>query len=136
MDMSLTAPRSMRARSLLAIVMLAAAIGAVGSRTSTVTAQAAADLQGLGIVTGTVSASKPFTAAQVYLRSRDARRRMLYMVYTNAGAFKAVAVMPGNYELFVKARGLESDPQPIAVKSGANPAVTVTMRHASDPNAY
>ena len=33
------------------------------------------------------------------------------MVYTSAGAFKAVALFPGNYELTVKARGLESDPQ-------------------------
>jgi streptogramin lyase len=87
-------------------------------------------------VTGTVTAGKPFTAAQVYLRSRDARRHMLYMVYTNAGAFKAVAVMPGNYEIVVKARGLESDPQPIVVKSGANTPVTVAMRNASDPSAY
>ena len=29
------------------------------------------------------------------------------MVYSQAGAFKAVAVMPGNYELVVKARGLD-----------------------------
>jgi hypothetical protein len=50
------------------------------------------ELQGLGIVTGTVTAGKPFKAAHVYLRSQDRRRHMLYMVYTSGGAFKAVAV--------------------------------------------
>ena len=42
--------------------------------------------------------------------------------------FKTVAVMPGNYELVAKARGLESDPQPIVVKAGDNPAVKVAMQ--------
>ncbi|MEQ1869141.1 MAG: hypothetical protein ABL961_03860 [Vicinamibacterales bacterium] len=104
--------------------------------TATVAAQTGGELRGMGIVTGTVTAGKPFKAAQVYLRSQDGRRHMLYMVYTQAGAFKAVAVMPGTYDLIAKARGLESDPQPIVIKMGTNPAVTVAMHDSTVPNAY
>src|SRR5262245_51622147 len=58
----------------------------------TVAAQRAGALQGMGSVSGTVTASKPFKAAQVYLRNVD--KRIQYMVYTNAGAFRAVALFP------------------------------------------
>jgi hypothetical protein len=49
MDTSLTTPRCVRAGSaaVLAIVVLAAVSGIVGSRTSIVTAQAGTELQGL-----------------------------------------------------------------------------------------
>ena len=141
METSKTSPRSVSRRAVAATLAVATALLVVGygvfsSRGSTVTAQAGGELQDMGIVTGTVTAGKPFKAAQVYLRSRDPRRHMLYMVYTNAGAFKAVAVMPGNYELVVKARGLESDPQTILVKPGTGAPLKVSMRDAKDPNAY
>src|SRR5690242_16762548 len=54
-------------------------------------------LQGTASLTGTVDAAKPFKAAQVYLRNLDTR--MLYMVFTNAGKFRAVALLPGSYEI-------------------------------------
>jgi streptogramin lyase len=121
---------------MLAIALLVAASSVFSTRSSSVTAQSGGELQGLGIVTGTVTAGKPFKAAQVYLRSQDQRRHMLYMVYTSAGAFKAVAVMPGNYEVVVKARGLEAEPQKVFVKAGTNPPLKVALRDAKDPNAY
>src|SRR5215210_3110466 len=112
-----TSRRSIGRRSVamlaILITLFVAGFAAFSWRGSTVTAQAGGELQGMGIVTGTVTAGKPFKVASVYLRSQDKRRHMLYMVYTAAGAFKAVAVMPGNYELVVKARGLESNPQSI-----------------------
>jgi hypothetical protein len=117
-----------RSIAMLAVALVVAAYGGFASRRSTVTAQAGSELQGMGIVTGAVTAGRPFQAAHVYLRSTDRRRPMLYMVYTSAGAFKAVAVMPGSYELVVKGRGLESDPQPVVVKSGTNPALKVARR--------
>jgi len=142
MDTSQTLRRPDRrpiGRRLVALLTIATALvagyGAFSSRGSTVTAQLGGELQNMGIVTGTVTASKPFKAGQVYLRGQD-ERHMMYMVYTQAGAFKTVAVMPGNYELVVRARGLESDPQKIVVKSGANPAVTVAMHDTKDPNQY
>src|ERR1043166_6967565 len=107
-----------------------------GPRGGTVAAQKASELQSLGILSGTATAGKPFTAAQVYLHSSDKRRQMEYMVYTQAGGVKAVAVLPGNYERTVSAGGLESDPQPIVVKGGNNPAVKVAMHDAKDPIQY
>ena len=118
----------------ITVALLVGGYGVFSSRGTTVTAQAGGELQGMGIVTGTVTASKPFKAAQVYIRSTDRRSRMLYMVYTQGGAFKAVALFPGNYEISVAARGLESDKRPLVVKVGANPEVKLTMRDAKDPN--
>jgi len=141
MDTSYTfrRPGQRQGKRLVALLTIATALvagyGALSSRDTTVTAQAGGELQNMGILTGKVTASKPFKAGQVYLRGQD-ERHMMYMVYTQAGAFKTVAVMPGNYELVVRARGLESDPQKVVVKSGANPPVTVAMHDAKDPNAY
>ena len=122
--------------AMLAMVLLVGAYAGLSSRRSTATAQTGGELQSMGVVSGTVTAGKPFQAAHVYLRSTDRRRHMQYMVYTSAGAFKAVAVLPGNYEVIVKARGLESDPLPVVVKSGTNPALKVALHDAKDPRAY
>jgi streptogramin lyase len=128
--------RRSRGATLLAGVALAAGYAIVVSRGGTVAAQKSNELQGLGTVSGMVTAAKPFKAAQVYLHSTEKRRHMEYMVYTQAGVFKAVALFPGDYQLTVKARGLESDPQPITVKAGVNPDVKVAMRAAKDPDQY
>ena len=85
-------------------------------------------------LTGTVDAPGPFKAAQVYLRNIDTR--ILYMVYTNAGRFKAVALLPGNYEINVQARGLESDVQKLAIKAGDRPQVKLSMREASNADRF
>jgi hypothetical protein len=102
----------------------------------TVSAQRADEkpLKDLGAVSGTVTAPKAFKAAHVYLRNVD--KSITYMVYTSGGVFRAVALFPGNYELVVKGRGLESDPQKLVVKAGDNPAVKVAMHNAADPNQY
>src|ERR1700687_5730855 len=73
----------------------------------------AATLPGLASLSGTVDSPKPFKAGQVYLRNVD--KRMLYMVYTNAGAFRAVSLFPGNYEISATAKGFESDVQKLSV---------------------
>src|SRR5439155_16319951 len=88
----------------------------------------------LGTVSGTVTAPKPFKAAQVYLNNVD--KHITYMVYTAGGAFRAVAMFPGNYEVIVRGRGFESAPQKLVVKAGQNPAVTVAMHPTADPNQY
>jgi streptogramin lyase len=119
-----------------AMAALIAVHGTFGSHGAAVVAQQTTELQGMGRVSGVVTASKPFKAAQVYLRSVDKRRRVQYMVYTNAGKFRAVALFPGNYELVVQARGLESNAQQLVVKAGDNPPVTVSMHDAKDPKQY
>ena len=93
-----------------------------------------ASLQGTASLTGTVEAAKPFKAAQVFIRNVD--KRMLYMVYTNAGKFRAVALLPGNYEINVQARGLESDVQKLVIKAGDRPDVKLSMRDASTPDLF
>src|SRR5438093_13533489 len=92
-------------------------------------------LQGTASLSGTVTAAKPFKAAQVYIRNVD--KRMLYMVYTNAGAFRAVALLPGNYEVNVQAKGgFESDVQKLAVKAGDHPNLKVSLRDASNTDQF
>jgi hypothetical protein len=47
----------------------------------------------MGSFTGTVDASQPFKAAQVFIRHVD--RRVWYLVYTHVGPFRAVALLAG-----------------------------------------
>ena len=96
--------------------------------------ETAASVPGTATLTGTVEATRPFTAARVYLRNVD--RRMLYMVYTQAGQFSAVALLPGNYEIDVQAEELESDVQRLAIDAGDRPHVTLSLREASDPDRF
>ena len=105
-----------------------------GSAGATAQSRDKAPAQGMASLTGTVDAPRAFKAAQVYLRNVDTR--ILYMVYTNAGRFKAVALLPGNYEINVQARGLESDVQKLAIKAGDRPQVKVSMRDASNADRF
>ena len=72
-------------------VMLGYAGLGIGSKTAV--AQRASEMQGLASLTGNVTAPTAFKAAQVYLYNTD--KHVMYMVYTSAGAFKAVAMFPG-----------------------------------------
>src|SRR5262245_38887845 len=87
-------------------------------------------IPGTGAVAGTVTAARPFTAAQVYLRSAD--KPVTFMVYTSGGKYQAINVLPGEYELTVARRGFASDPQKITVKAGATATADVALRNA-DP---
>ena len=88
-----------------------------------------ASIRDMASLTGTVEAPGPFKAAQVYIRNVD--KRMQYMVYTSAGKFKAVALLPGNYEISAQAKGLESDVQKLAIKNGDRPDVKISLRAAA-----
>jgi len=102
----------------------------VGGRTSaTLTAAQATPLSAMGNLSGTVTSSRPFKAAQVYIRNVD--KRIMYMVYTNAGQFRSVALFPGSYEISVTAKGLQSDVQKLMVKAGDNPKVSLSLRDAA-----
>jgi streptogramin lyase/cytochrome c5 len=125
------------AMGVIATVGVAAGYMMFGTGGGAVAAQKApsgAALPGMATVSGTVDAPKPFKAAQVYIRNADTR--MQYMVYTNAGAFRAVALLPGNYEIGVQATGLESDYQKVALKAGAHPTVKLSMREAASPDRH
>jgi virginiamycin B lyase len=64
----------------------------------------------------------------VYLRNPD--KRMLYMVYTNAGKFQAMNLLPGNYEVSAEVKGLESDVQKIELKAGGKETVSLSLHPA------
>jgi streptogramin lyase len=116
--------------ALLILVALLACFAAVLAVAMPVPQQA----QAMASVSGGVDSPTPFKAAQIYIRNVD--KRILYMVYTNAGQFRAVSLFPGNYEVSVKAKGLESDVQKIALKSGDSPKLKLSLRAAkSDPSA-
>src|SRR6185503_9280637 len=83
-------------------------------------------MPGMATVSGTVTGPGAFSAAQVYLRNTD--KQMTYMVYTQGGKFRATPLFPGNYQVSVLAKGLVSDAQKVALKEGANPAITLAMR--------
>ena len=65
-----------------------------------------ATVPGAASLSGTVESSAPYNAAQVFIRNTD--KRMLYMVYTNAKRFRAVALFPGNYEISAATKDLKS----------------------------
>jgi hypothetical protein len=92
-----------------AVVFQVSGIAALEQTSGPQRAAGASGLTGMATMTGSVSAGRPFKAAQVYTRNTD--KRILYMVYTNAGQFRARGLFPGNYEVSVTARDLKSDIQ-------------------------
>ena len=118
-----------RVAVLVAVIVLAATAAAIQLNGQAGASNQGGPTAGTAVVTGMVTATKPFKAAHVYLYNLD--KHVMYMVYTSAGAFRAVALFPGNYEVTVRGRGLESPPQKIVVKAGDNPALKVAMSPAS-----
>jgi streptogramin lyase/cytochrome c5 len=93
---------------------------------ASLTSVEAATLPGMASLSGTVESSKPFKAAQVYIKNVD--KRIMYMVYTSAGQFRAVQLFPGNYEVSVTLKGFKSDVQKLAVKAGDAPKLKLTLQ--------
>ena len=97
-----------------------------------------APILGLANVAGTVDSPSPFTAARIYLRNVD--KHILYMVYTAAGQYRAVALFPGDYEVGVSAEGFESDLQTVTLKAGDSLEIDFSLHPTSNPreelNAY
>src|SRR5437762_1999619 len=88
-----------------------------------------AALPGYGNLSGAVESATPFKAAQVFIRNVD--KHLLYMVYSNAGQFRAVALFPGNYEVSATAAPLRSDVQKLVVKAGDNPKMSLSLKAAT-----
>src|SRR6059036_2735929 len=82
-------------------------------------------LAGTAGLSGAVDSSTPFKAAQVFIRNTD--KRILYIVYTNAGQFRAVTLFPGNYEVKVSTKGQESDVQKLTLKAGDSPKLKLSL---------
>ena len=118
-------------RRLAAAIIVLAASGTPGAAPGG--ASVAAQMPDTASVSGTVAAEAPFTAARVYIRNVD--RRMLYMVYTQGGRFRAVALFPGRYEISARAPGLASEMQQLTLNAGDNPSLALSLRATSDAAA-
>src|SRR5438093_9892551 len=117
---------------IVVIGSLAAAYAVFGVSGWATATSAPAQVSGMARMSGTVSSSKPFKAAQVYIRNVD--MRIMYMVFTNAGQFRAVSLFPGNYEISVTAKGFKSNVQKLAVKAGDNPKIKVSLQEVANSN--
>jgi virginiamycin B lyase len=94
---------------------------------ASVTALAAdSTIPGTGAVAGSVTAAKPFVAAQIYLR--NAEKGVTFMVYTSHGKYRAINLYPGDYEVAVARRGFVSDPQKISIAPGTTTTADFTLR--------
>jgi len=90
----------------------------------------AGPIAGMAAVSGTVDAPRPFQAAQVYLRNVD--KAIGYMVFTDAGRFRAVALLPGRYEVRVEAPGLASEVETLVLAAGDAAELTASLRDSAD----
>jgi len=98
-----------------------------------VTTVEARSIPGTATLSGTVDSSKPFKAAQVYIRNSE--KRMVYMVYTVGGHYQASQLFPGNYEVSVATKGLQnlaSDVTKISLKAGQNAVANLSIHEAAD----
>lgn len=84
-----------------------------------------AEVPGTATLTGTVTAPQSFQAAQVYIRNVD--RGIVYMVYTNGGNYRAVALFPGTYEVSASTKHLESGTQTVTLGAGDAGEVDLAM---------
>ena len=110
-------------RRLLALTLALA--GSLAMAT-VLTGQQRGELSGTARLSGTVTAPQPFKAAQVFIRHLD--KNILYMVFTNAGQFRSTALFPGNYEVVVKTKGLESAAQTVTLRAGENAKLSLAMQ--------
>ena len=110
----------------LALTLALSIAASVAGRLGGTPPVAQAAVPGLGNLTGTVQAATSFKAAQVLIRNVD--KHVLYMVYTNGGKFRSVALFPGNYEVSARTGALQSDMQKLVVKAGDNPEIQLSLK--------
>src|SRR5262245_33833713 len=130
---SKTSHRLVLAVIIVVLAVTTLAVGRGGLASAPVPTVQGPALRSMATMSGTVSSSKPFKAAQVYIRNVD--MRIMYMVFTNGGQFRAVSLFPGNYEISVTAKGLKSDVRKLTLKAGENPKLTLSLQEAASSNS-
>src|SRR5256714_10948139 len=118
---------------LIAILFVLSAAMMVSKATVATPAAQGTTIAGTAGLSGTVDSTAPFKAAQVFIRNVD--KRILYMVYTNAGQFRAVALFPGAYEVSSNTKGLESDVQKLSLKACESPKIKLSPHAAKGVSA-
>lgn len=83
-------------------------------------------LPGLGTLSGTVEAARPFVAAQVHARHLD--KHILYAVYTAGDKYRAVNMFPGTYEVTVQKKGFTSDPTTVVIRANAESKANLSLQ--------
>src|SRR3954449_5544058 len=116
--------RNRRKSLFVALLLLLSAFGAQPATAAEST------IKGTGVVTGTVTGPKPFTAAHVYLRGQE--KPVTFMVFTAGGKYQAINVLPGTYRITAERRGFAAVPQTITVKAGEAVSADLTMTDGPD----
>ena len=116
--------RKMASGTLALLVALSMIVGWGGGASMA----GAAVLPGLASLSGSVDSPTSFKAARVYIHNLD--KRIMYMVYTNAGQFRAVDLFPGEYEVNVVGKGLESEKQKVTLKAGDSPKLKLSLKES------
>ncbi len=109
------------------VVAVLAVLGIASAASKTAKVE---DLGGLASVSGTVNGPQTFHAAKVFFRNTD--KRILYMVYTSAGKYQVMHLMPGNYEVTVQAKGLASDAQKLTLNAGEKATANLALHAATN----
>src|SRR3989442_8654460 len=132
MDASKTARRVLLPVIVVVLAVGYLAVGQGGLASAPVMTVQAPALRGMASMSGTVTLAKPFKGAQRYIRNVD--MRIMYMVFTNAGQFRAVAVIPGNYVSRVASNGLKCEVEKMVGKAGDNPKIKVSLQEVASSN--
>jgi sugar lactone lactonase YvrE/mono/diheme cytochrome c family protein len=82
---------------------------------------------GTGTLSGTVAAGQSFTAARVYAKNID--KNILYMVYTKAGEYNAINLMPGAYQVWAEKGEMVSPKEMLRIQVGNNAIVDLTIKN-------
>ncbi|WP_181008381.1 carboxypeptidase regulatory-like domain-containing protein [Sphingomonas montanisoli] len=110
----------------IAMVSAAFGLGAVGAH--------AAQLPGMGEMTGSVKAAKAFKSAKVYAFNKD--RQIKYMVFTENGAFRATNMYPGTYTVTIDKPGLKAAPATITIEPGKTATLNIAAKTAPVAPTY
>ena len=111
--------------------MCAAAILFVGALFTFSSRATANPIAGRGTLSGSVKASKPFQAAQVYAHHQE--KNVVFMVYTAGGKYQAVNMFPGSYEVWVEKKSFHSDRTRVQVAADKNTALDLTLLDGDAP---
>ena len=79
-----------------------------------------------GTLAGKISAAQPFKAARVYARNMD--KNMLFMVFTREGAYQAINLMPGAYQVWAEKGELRSPKEMLRLDAGKSVTVNLAMQ--------
>jgi virginiamycin B lyase len=91
-------------------------------------------IAGMGMLSGMVSAAKPFKAAKVY--ARHVEKNIVFMVYTEKGKYRAVNMFPGDYDVSVQKAGFAADTQRVKIEAGKTAVVDFALKDAPASKTY